>query len=34
MSSIHLLEVVDRGDYVRKKMLLRTSAHRLLPVYV
>ena len=34
MSRIHLLEVVDRGDYIRKKILLRTSPHMLMPVYV
>ena len=28
------VEVVDRGDYVREKILLRTSKHTLMPVYV
>jgi dienelactone hydrolase len=28
------IEEVDRGDYVREKILLRTSAHTLMPMYV
>ena len=28
------LESVDKGDYVREKWLLRTSAHTLMPVYI
>lgn len=28
------LETVDKGDYVREKWLLRTSAHTLMPVYI
>jgi len=28
------IEVVDRGDYVREKVLLRTSRDALMPVYV
>ena len=29
-----LLEVVDRGDYLREKVLLRTSPDTLMPVYL
>jgi dienelactone hydrolase len=28
------LEAVDKGDYVREKWLLRTSAHTVMPVYI
>ena len=28
------LEEVDKGDYVREKILLQTSAHTLMPVYL
>jgi dienelactone hydrolase len=28
------LEMVDKGDYTREKVLLRTSAHTLMPVYI
>ncbi len=29
-----LIETVDRGDYVREKVLIRTTSHALMPVYL
>jgi dienelactone hydrolase len=31
---LETLEVIDKGDYTREKIVLRTSAHSVMPVYI